>query len=214
MGRNNHLYFLLLVFSTMALLIYGAVLGYGYMWNTIQQKVVPSELVRGSRSAKRWSTGLSWWRWADAFLWACSVQPRVGGVTLLSLLCVPLAGGFGVYHAYLVWAGSTTNEQGKWGDWREDVGDGLVWRARVEGVRGGALPREVLPRDGDIPDARGGLKRAEWWYIRTRSGEQPMRNEGGIDERWERVTDWKVVENLYDQGWWNNLMEVFWDRDR
>ena len=127
---------------------------------------------------------------------------------------MPLAGGFGVYHGYLVWAGSTTNEQGKWGDWKEDVLDGLVWRAKVEEVRGSGLPREVAPLPGDVWDARGGLRRAECWYIRTRGGEQPMRREGGVDERWERVTEWKVVDNLYDQGWWNNLMEVFWDRDR
>ncbi|KAI2478336.1 Palmitoyltransferase [Pyrenophora tritici-repentis] len=31
------------------------------------------------------------------------------------------------YHIYLIWAGMTTNESGKWSDWSDDMVEGVVF---------------------------------------------------------------------------------------
>ena len=103
------------------------------------------------------------------------------GFHVVVFVCVcRLAGGFGVYHVYLVWAGSTTNEQGKWGDWKEDVLDGLVLEGEGGGCEGIRVAEGGFAAHDEIPDARGAVGKAEWWYIRTRGGEQPMRRREGL----------------------------------
>jgi hypothetical protein len=59
----------------------------------------------------------------------------VGATTLLMTMCAPLSAGFLVYHVYLLWIGATTNETSKWADFKEDVADGLVFRAEISELR-------------------------------------------------------------------------------
>ena len=148
----------------------------------------------------------------------------------------PLALGFLVYHIYLIWAGMTTNETAKWTDLKEDIEDGLVWRARIEDVKGeypGPLDERIVydpvhwqdqeSRNGRRPSWAGG-RTAEWWVIRTRSGAQPVRwnevdgsqgedgtgntkHEEVIDERWVKVKSLKEIENLYDLGIVGNIRD-------
>ena len=171
----------------------------------------------------------------------------------------------------------TTNEQGKWSDWKEDVSDGVVFRARLgelrvglgaDGLIGGgqkgrqpglemvgsypSLPKDVEPRPEDVDwppgsllrsrlfgasrngEGSGGTMRAEWWFIRTKEGDQPALRvkaheaaargvaggdvvDGQIevdDYRWQRVKSMrKEMDNIYDLGFWGNLLEVFYHRD-
>ena len=157
-------------------------------------------------------------------------------------MCTPLGGGFLVYHIYLLYIGATTNETAKWSEWKEDVEDGLVWRARLADLRNAnyqPLPVEVEPRSesfewppvggaGGVPRGIPGWLwkpdkkktfRAEYWYIRTRDGEAPTTQlSGGMvveDTRWERVRSLKEeVENIYDLGFWGNLWEVVFHREK
>jgi hypothetical protein len=68
-------------------------------------------------------------------------------------MCAPLGAGFLIYHIYLLWIGATTNETAKWADWREDIADGLVFRARISELRNRnykPLPEHVEPASGEV----------------------------------------------------------------
>lgn len=47
--------------------------------------------------------------------------PYTGSVFLLALLTSLLACSFTIYHLYLIYAGTTTNESSKWSDWSDDI---------------------------------------------------------------------------------------------
>ena len=146
-------------------------------------------------------------------------RTRVGAVGLLAAMAGPLPAGLLAYHVYLVWAGMTTNESSKWSDLREDVADGLVYKAkRVEVV--GWEEREREERRAQWP------VRGEWVVVVTRDGELPgsTRRQGqngpAADASvgqggptWEKVTSLAQVENVYDLGFWDNLRDVFFNRD-
>jgi palmitoyltransferase len=157
---------------------------------------------------------------------------------MLSFMCIPLALGFLAYHIYLIWAGMTTNESAKWSDWKEDIGDKVVFRAEMKKIRESfsPLPEDVEPREEDVRWPTG--VRAKWWLVRTRDGEQPKKRKfGGAkgqgqngkaaavgegngrseeeeipDERWTRVQSLAQVENLYDLGFWDNLRDGLFNR--
>ncbi|OAP58423.1 hypothetical protein AYL99_07513 [Fonsecaea erecta] len=228
-GRNNYLWFHLLLVSIATLLFYGSYLGYVLLDRRLQERLVPPALTRGSFTAKRWSTRMTWGEYAHAWAWAISIEWRIGAVMMLAMMCIPLALGFLSYHIYLIWAGMTTNESSKWSDWKEDITDKVVFRAEMTRLRETypPLPEDVEPLDKDVKWPAG--VRAKWWLVRTRDGRQPTRkvsrkagnttNSGAgtggntngeeevPDERWEPVSSIAQVENLYDLGFWDNL----WD---
>ena len=135
---------------------------------------------------------------------------------MLALMSCPLSLGFLVYHVYLIWAGMTTNESSKWSDWKEDIADGIVYRAELKSLRETypPLPEDVEPRDEDIKWPKG--VRVKWWMVRTRDGKQPVEKVNEEmeepDERWVRVESIAEVENLYDLGFWDNLVDGLLNR--
>ena len=198
------------------------------MNSILQEAFVPSQLTRGSATSKRWSTSLSWSDWLNAYGVVIAMNARIGAVTLLASMTCPLALGFLAYHAYLVWAGCTTNETAKWTDLREDIWDNLVWKARITDVRAeypGPLDERIVydaehyldpsKVEGRKPMWAGG-KEAEWWVIRTRGGGQPTRwkatgnrrHEEVIDERWVKVREMKELDNMYDLGVVENFKDT------
>lgn len=187
-GLDNYSYFIALLISISALLFYGAYTGFGILEQILQEQHVPSRLTRGSLTSKRWSTALTWKQWLDAYSIVVAMNSRIGAVSLLATMTCPLALGFLVYHAYLIWAGTTTNETAKWTDLQEDISDGLVWKGRIMDVRNeypGSLDENIVynaeyHRGDQTSMSRGQRpnwpRREEWWLIRTRSGAQPMRS--------------------------------------
>lgn len=157
----------------------------------------------------------------------------VAGVGLLSLLTAPLPLGLLAYHAYLVWAGMTTNESDKWADLREDMRDGTVYVGRIlspspsqvtMGSSGGSDAtghlRSPMRRGGDssrIPAFQAESK----WPIRSRQALIRTDHAQPADvlhadflphidaESWKLCWTLTEVENVYDLGFWNNLKEVF-----
>lgn len=223
-GRNNYIWFNLLLLTIAALLAYAATLGHTLLDAQLQERLVPSALTRGSFTAKRWSTRLTWTQWANMWAWAIGVDWQIGAVMMLCMMSCPLALGFLIYHIYLMWAGMTTNESAKWADWKEDVQDNVVWRAEVQRLRETypRLPSDVEPEDRLIQWPQE--VRAKWWMVRTRDGEQPTFKKAGSqiqddtvasdvpDERWERVRSMREVENLYDRGFWTNVVDGMFNR--
>ena len=135
----------------------------------------------------------------------------------------PLGTGLLVYHVYLIWAGMTTNESAKWGDLKEDVGDGLVWRAKREDVVG----VEERESEEERRVRAGWPVRGSWVVAVLRPGETPNGRQGGrkggsmgengyaggdVDPIWERVTSLADVENVYDLGFWDNMRDALFNK--
>lgn len=213
-GLHNYHHFVALLVTVSVLLGYGAWTGLRILETILKNTFIPAELVRGSITTKKWSTGLTWTEWLNVYSVCIASNARIGAVTLLACTTCPLAVGFLVYHAYLTWAGVTTNETAKWTELKEDIWDDLIWKARIDEVKaeypGPLNPAIVYDADHyqDQSQMRGRLpnwsKRAEWWVVRTRGGMQPLRTgkdgREELDTRWTRIRSMKEVDNLYDQG--------------
>ncbi|KAL2002813.1 hypothetical protein VTN02DRAFT_5856 [Thermoascus thermophilus] len=210
-GRANYRYFLFLLLSVSTLLVYGAYLGYMVLDETLQSVLAPG-------TAYHWSQNESWS--SCFYLWMAVITDdiRVGVIFLLALMTAPLALGFLLYHVYLVWAGMTTNETAKWGDWKEDVADGLVFKARRSEICGGTKPRDrtlepdspwpansdqiLVLTDGEPPRIGHMLS------SRSNSIIQPSDPSVAIDPRWTRVRSMEDVDNIYDLGFRGNLRDA------
>lgn len=206
-GRNNYRHFLSLLLSLSVLLVYGSYLGYTVLCQTWEQLVPPGSILRVTKQS--WTTFLNIW-----FV-VLAKDVRIGVVFLLVLMTAPLAIAFLVYHTYLVWAGMTTNESGKWSELKEDVADGLVFRSTKRDIHGEADLAEMSSRswprrsdqvfiltDGELP-GEGYIPR----YTLNRDS-QKGKPSGQINPKWTRVRSMREVDNIYDLGFWNNLRDA------
>ncbi len=143
----------------------------------------------------------------------------VAGVGMLaaSTTCLPL--GLLGYHLYLIWAGMTTNESQKWADWRDDMRDGHVFKASRADLRrhnqlrkcggGGMANRNgqlnpALDVDDCEEDDDPWPLQSDQIVVATSDGKPPQ----GQEALWKRIWSLDEVDNIYDRGGWENLMEV------
>ena len=221
-GRQNYFSFLALLLSLSILLAYATWLGYGILERQLQAYFVPERLIRGSTSSKHWATKLSWTDYLQHWFFAMSSNVRVGAVSLLAALSFPLSTGLLIYHIYLMWAGMTTNESCKWADLRDDIDDGIVWKALRRGLINDYPPLEesIEPRTYEWP------AQSNWSICRIRKGEKPHywkrgasdiansvgRDTGVVDPRWTQVTSLAEIVNVYDLGFWSSLQDIWVNR--
>lgn len=237
-GRNNYVYFLALMLSLSLLLAYGAYLGYKVLDRQIQIILFQHSSPPTNHHTlhdHHWAHGLTWKRYGQRWSDILTLQPLIAAPALLALFSCPLAAGLTMYHLYLIWAGMTTNESGKWADLREDIGDERVWRGRIEDLgddfaelvegswRGmGPVSWPLQPTwlvvTMEEPGRRPRVRRRE-----NKRGEVP--NGGGVacvagegeqcgkDERWILVRSLAELENIYDLGFWDNLRDVVLNRE-
>ena len=185
----------------------------------LQERFVPAEIVGISLSSKKWNTTFTWRKTLDAWMWAISIHWRIGAVTLLAAMAFPLGSGFFAYHLYLIWAGMTTNESSKWSYWRDDISDGLVYRASRS-----TLPDDLSATTSGFDDRFSPWPaRSRWYVILSEDGRLPTFpnqrtgdfNSRGADQmseadaRWQKVRTISELENIYDLGFWNNLKDIF-----
>jgi len=132
-----------------------------------------------------------------------------GGVGLLALLTAPLLAGLLAYHAYLVWAGMTTSESGKWSDWREEVADGLAYVAPIV-----SNDESSQSAQHQWDEKSAWPKRSRQFLVLTRDGLPPRNLQPeikavvGEHAEWRRCRSLKEVENTYDLGVWRNLRDI------
>lgn len=202
-GTNNYVYFLALLLSLSVMLTYGTCLGYSLLRKTLQE-MIPAHLQTAMEG------------WIMYFnIWAIVIQldSRVGTVTLLMLMTAPLSMAFLVYHTYLIWAGMTTNESAKWSDWKEDVEDGYVFKARRGQIldaqpqtdfndRPWPVKSDQLLVTDDEPPLEGYILVPGTNHIEYRSD-----TDMPIDPRWSPVHSMKEIDNIYDLGFWKNLLD-------
>lgn len=193
-GYRNHHFFILLISTTALLTVYATYVGLSLLSASIQ-KELPIWTFYGK--------GYTWTQYGNILAWAFNKHLRIGAITLLCLLSSPLVLGLLVYHLYLIWAGTTTNETLKWSDLRSDMADGYAFQ-------------RSLPIDRQKNERYESLS-VQWpcesEHIITRSydGRPPNPIIIGIGE-WKRV--WKLddIRNLYDLGFMKNLQDIFWPR--
>ena len=141
----------------------------------------------------------------------------IAGVGLLAGATAPLPLGLFAYHCYLIWAGMTTNETQKWADWRDDIADGGVFKTSRDALLNYT---QAHPADAANTSTTNGLAsdlgvtkdevQVEWpisssqVIVRTNNGRPPH----GQEALWSQIWSLSDVDNLYDLGGWDNLMEV------
>lgn len=199
-GAQNYPYFLLLLLSLSVLLIYGSVLGYLLLCQTLEQYV---SLDVREEMRESWITHINVWTSV------ITLDPKIGAVFLLMLMTAPLAVAFLVYHTYLVWAGMTTNETSKWSDWKEDVLDGFVYKANRNEVFGLSSPSDWPVHSDQILVTDNEPPRGE--YVLASTSNQIAhqgRPDAPVDVRWRRLRSMRDVDNIYDMGFWLNLRDA------
>ncbi|KAF1850232.1 palmitoyltransferase swf1 [Cucurbitaria berberidis CBS 394.84] len=240
LGRGNYKWFLALLLSTAILIAYGAYLAYLTLTPLAERQYNKYE---------RWyiyvpkpgSNSSSWFTYFDKkghyFLAFTSIYLDVGGIQasgvgLLALLTWPLPLGLLAYHVYLIWAGMTTNESGKWADWSDDMADGVVFlgqrkedtmRENRSDTHMHAIPlrsgrsssSSPIPPEDEEPLTTWPLE-SRHVLVRTRTGQAPktlpshikhVAKEGSFEQVWSLA----AVENVYDLGFWDNLQEVLFN---
>jgi palmitoyltransferase ZDHHC4 len=211
-GHNNHHYFISLLLSLSVLLMYGAYLGYSLLDHILQLAFSP-------HGPYHWSKGHSWSSFLQFWTVVIIEDIRVGAVFLLAMMTAPLALGFFLYHFYLVWAGTTTSETARWSYWKDDIADGMVFKAKLSQIHGESGPRnstseptsnwpvksdQVLGRtDGQLPRLGSMLSTYSCDII------QPSDECVALDRKWTQVESLRDLVNIYDLGLWNNLRDIF-----
>ncbi|KAK3073645.1 palmitoyltransferase swf1 [Teratosphaeriaceae sp. CCFEE 6253] len=206
LGRGNYRHFLALLLTLGILQIYGAYLSFYILRPTY-----------ADAGAKE-----SWTDLGDAIMYVID-QGGIGtaGVGLLAASTAVLPLGLLAYHCYLVWAGMTTNESQKWADWRDDMADGIVFKASRKQLREWNQRRRQQSLSNGHASATEnralniGLEEADevkvdWpvhsdqMVVRTNDGKPPI----GQEVLWTRIWSLDEVENMYDLGGWENFLEV------
>ncbi|RKF53211.1 Palmitoyltransferase SWF1 [Golovinomyces cichoracearum] len=191
-GYRNHHYFILLVLSTTFLTTCATYFGMSLLSEMVR-KQFPGWNIRG--------IGYSWTQYTSALAWALNKEVGIGSITLLCLFTSPMISGLLIYHLYLIWAGTTTNETMKWSDLSSDMSDGFAFRRNL------SLHRKRDERYE--PLWTRWPKESEHIISRSYDGQTPNPNIIGYG-KWERVWSLADIPNLYDLGFYNNLRDIFW----
>lgn len=199
-GYNNTHYFLLLLLSTAWLTLYGAILGFGLVRNAAAARVHNGDAFR------LWKpSGMSWQHYFLVLMVGIQDDVGIGSVTLLTTMTTPLVWGLLGYHLYLIYCGTTTNETMKWSDWGIEMDEGCAFKRSLN-------PPPPLERDRDFAVEPAWTRwpvEAVQMLVRTDDGHPPHRDSPYGFGEWERVWRLREVENLYDIGFWDNLVDVF-----
>jgi len=199
-GAQNQHYFVLLLLTTAILTLYGGVLGINIMSSQILLRWPNWALLPWNANS---GAGMEVKQWLVIWAWGMQESVSMGAVTLLALLTSPLVWGLLGYHLWLIYCGTTTNESMKWSDWQCEMDDGFAFKRRIESGRVKNL--RIEPAWTRWPCE------TEQIIVRTEDGKPPglELSLAGVGE-WEPVWRLKDVENLYDIGFWDNLVDVFW----
>ncbi|KAJ5168676.1 uncharacterized protein N7482_004270 [Penicillium canariense] len=206
-GANNYVYFLSLLLSVSVLLIYGTLLGYSLLCQTLRH-FIPLDI---QAAMKGWTMYFHVWSIV------LTRDPKIGTVTLLMLMTAPLAAAFLAYHTYLIWAGMTTNESAKWSDWKEDIADGLVFKGKRSQIPGapahvdlGDQPWPVQTDQILVTDSGPPL---EGCLLEDTSNRVHYRGDANkprtVDPRWTELHNMSDLDNIYDLGFRKNLIDAF-----
>ncbi|KAI0389062.1 zf-DHHC-domain-containing protein [Xylariaceae sp. FL0594] len=198
-GYGNQHWFLLLLLSTGLLTAYGGWLGLGLVAENARASASPSRPAAAASFAL-WKQGsMSWNEYFVLLSLGIQRDVGLGAVTLLAAMTSPLVWGLLGYHVYLVYCGTTTNESMKWQDWQAEMDDGFAFRRRLP-----PLPRQSQSRSHWT---RWPVESAQI-LVRTLDGQPPNDPSLPGEGEWEHVWHLRDIENIYDIGFWDNLIDI------
>ncbi|CUS11564.1 unnamed protein product [Tuber aestivum] len=194
-GQLNIRHFIFFLGATDVLLTYGVYLTFDILQNVFMHRaVIPSNVPLSS---------LPWSIYMHLLGIIIVEEIYIGAVFLLASLTGILSYAFTIYHLYLIWAGTTTNETMKWSDWQDDIKNGDILIAE---------PEEDPPCAEDSEYDEDELCRH--WPKRTTQLFYRRDPENAIDLPrgflWRRVESLSEIDNVYDLGWSKNFEDVFW----
>ncbi|KAI2618557.1 zf-DHHC-domain-containing protein [Hypomontagnella submonticulosa] len=192
-GYGNQHYFILLLLSTAVLTTYGGILGLTVISDVVRARN-PSFVLFPK------PPGWSWRQYLVLLTMGIQDDVGVGSVTLLTLMTSPLVWGLLGYHMYLIYCGTTTNESMKWQDWQVEMNEGCAFKRSLPPDRTKDLRREAAWTRWPIDPVQ--------ILVRTEDGTPPPTNAGDGVGEWERIWYLRDVENMYDLGFWDNLVDV------
>ncbi|KAK0641284.1 DHHC palmitoyltransferase-domain-containing protein [Cercophora newfieldiana] len=198
-GRGNHHWFILLLLSTAILTLYGGVLGIHLMTTKMRARFPYWALLPRNANGGR---GIDLKQWLIVWGWGMQDSVSMGAVTLLTLMTTPLVWGLLGYHLWLIYCGTTTNESMKWSDWQAEMDDGFAFKRN--------MPADRIKNTLIEPGWSRWPVETEQILVRTEDGKPPHPDLDipGVGE-WEPVWRLKDIENLYDIGFLDNLIDVF-----
>lgn len=220
LGRGNYKYFLALLLSTTSLLAYTAQLAYLTVAPQVNDHFTRYPIQQAKLSVPLLTNAVDdgrGWRsdqvlvLISGFLNTFNTALILGGIArsgvgLLALITAPLPAGLLAYHAYLVWAGMTTNESVKWNNWRAELADGSGYIAPiVDNDESSQCAPHRWP------------KRSRQILVRTSDGLPPRNLQPeikavvGEHAEWRWCRSLNEVDNVYDLGPWRNLMDLLLD---
>jgi len=198
-GVGNHHWFILLLLSTAILTLYGGVLGIHLMTSKMRARFPYWTLLPWNAGGGR---GIDLKQWLVCWGWGMQDGVSMGAVTLLTLMTTPLVWGLLGYHMWLIYCGTTTNESMKWSDWQAEMDDGFAFKRR--------MPADRVKNTRIEPTWTRWPAETEQIVVRTEDGKPPRADLHipGVGE-WEPAWRLKDIENLYDLGFLDNLIDVF-----
>ena len=195
-GVGNQHWFVLLLLSTGVLTIYGGCLGLSILSAKMRAEYPNWSL---------WlpSAEMDLKAWLIVWSWGLQDTVSMGSVTMLALLTSPLVWGLLAYTVYLIYCGTTTNESLKWSDWKAEMEDGFAFKRRMPPNRAKNLRFEPAWTRWPVE--------TEQILVRTEDGRPPPADDARLPGEGEWIPVWGLrdVENLYDLGLWDNLLDVF-----
>ena len=198
-GVGNHHWFILLLLSTAVLTSYGGALGLHLLATKMRNHFSYWALLPWNGNNGQ---GLDISTWLIVWGWGMQDSVAMGAVTLLQLMTTPMVWGLLGYHLWLIYCGTTTNESLKWGDWQAEMSEGYAFKRRMPADR---------PKNLHIERAwTRWPAETEQILVRSEDGKPPSLDLpiAGVGE-WAPVWRLKDVENLYDLGLWDNLIDIF-----
>ncbi|KAK5653312.1 hypothetical protein OQA88_9003 [Cercophora sp. LCS_1] len=198
-GAGNHHWFMLLLLTTGILTSYGGFLGLHLIASKARSHFPFWALLPWNANN---GAGIELRQWLIIWGWGLRTGVAMGAVTLLALMTSPLVWGLLGYHMWLIYCGTTTNESMKWEDWQAEMNDGFAFKRKMPADRVKNLEMEAAWTRWPAE--------TEQILVRTGDGQPPQAAcpLAGVGE-WERVWRLKDIENLYDLGFWDNLVDVF-----
>jgi len=199
LGRDNYSYFLALLVSLTLLEVYGAWLGWSILLGNFDYRLSPTATVFSMDFLS--DLGLVIIELAD------QGGLSVAGVTFLATLTAPLPFGFLVFHLHLISKGMTTNESDKWNWLAEDIDDGLIWNADRSEIR--SFEQQIgksrgLDNNTQVDVFTNWPLTTNQYVCRTKNNLAPP----GYDGLYTKVENLKAIDNLYNLGFWKNMIYI------
>ncbi|KAL8742860.1 MAG: hypothetical protein Q9190_004723 [Brigantiaea leucoxantha] len=216
LGKGNYAHFVTLLMSLSFLLTYGAYLAYIALTELLQDSAVSSPQATTAR--KHWSVNKTWSQYFNSWSWAIAQDFRIGGIGLLALLTAPLAWFMFLFHVYLIWTGTTTNESSKWSDWRDWIADGIVYKWVGEFINHNNDHRDLIiepvvewpvSSNQELFKSEDGLLPLTPYHGGGSTSNKSTRIIQSETSNWKPVYNLHEINNLYDLGFWDNFFDIF-----